>query len=406
VGVTPALAGRRVVVANWRDLDHSMAGGAERYAWELARALADAGARVYFLTARERGRRRRESREGIRIHRGGGRFGFYAYAAAWLLRHRRSLDAVIDCEAGIPVFSPVWTAGSVPVVLLVHHVHQQQFGTYLPRPLAVLGRFLEGRAMPQVYRRAHTLAVSESTRAEMLVQLDWRGPVEVLHNGNTQPVPVKVADEDTVDRVLVVGRLAPHKRVDVVVRAIAALRERRPTLRLDIVGQGPDTQVLHQLVEDLDAEKFVTVHGFLDEAAKADLIAHARLHVCASDVEGWGQVVIEAASYGVPTVARDVPGLRGSVRPGHTGWLVAEARQHDLRTVQSRMTVAIGDALEELEDPERRREIADECRAWAGGFSWTRMHSEAVAHVAAAITTNIHQRQPGANAPEEKEQAR
>ena len=141
--------------------------------------------------------------------------------------------------------------------------------------------------------------------------------------------------------------------------------------------------------------------------ASSDLIARARLHVCASDVEGWGQVVIEAASYGVPTVARDVPGLRGSVRPDRTGWLVAESRQADLKAVQSRITVAVDEALTELDDPERRHELADECRAWAAGFSWERMHREAVAHVVAAITTtNTHHRQPGAIAPEEKEQAR
>lgn len=400
------LAGRRVVVANWRDLDHSMAGGAERYAWQLSRALVDAGARVDFVTARERGQRRQEVREGIRIHRGGGRLGFYAYAASWLLRHRRSIDAVVDCEAGIPVFSPLWTAGAVPVVLVVHHVHQHQFATYLSGPLAALGRFLEAWAMPRVYRRARTVAVSESTRTEMLTELGWGGPVEVLLNGNAAPCPVRVPAPDTVDRVLVVGRLAPHKRVDLVIQAVAALRERRPALRLDIVGRGPDAGRLRQLIEDLGADKYVTVHGYLDESAKVDLIAHARLHVCASDLEGWGQVVIEAASYGVPTVARDVPGLRGSVRADHTGWLIAEPRRPDLYTVLSRMTIAIDEALGELDDPERAAEMATECRSWARRFSWERMHREAVAHMAAVLPTIDDYGQPGASAPGEKEQAR
>jgi glycosyltransferase involved in cell wall biosynthesis len=383
-----------------------MAGGAERYAWQLSRALVGAGARVDFVTARERGQRRREDREGIRIHRGGGRFGFYAYAASWLLRHRRGIDAVVDCEAGIPVFSPLWTAGAVPVVLVVHHVHQHQFATYLPGPLAALGRFLEGWAMPRVYRRARTVAVSESTRTEMLTQLGWGGPVEVLLNGNAAPLPVRVPAEDTADRVLVVGRLAPHKRVDLVIRAVAALRERRPALRLDIVGRGPDAGRLRQLIEDLDADKYVSVHGYLDESAKVDLIAHARLHVCASDLEGWGQVVIEAASYGVPTVARDVPGLRGSVRADRTGWLVAEPRRPDLHTVLSRMTIAIDEALRELDDPERAAEVRADCRSWARRFSWERMHREAVAHMAAVLPTTDDQSQPGASAPGEKEQAR
>ena len=46
------LNGRRVVVANWRDLDHSMAGGSETYAWELARGLVAAGAVAAALSFR------------------------------------------------------------------------------------------------------------------------------------------------------------------------------------------------------------------------------------------------------------------------------------------------------------------------------------------------------------------
>ena len=66
------------------------------------------------------------------------------------------------------------------------------------------------------------------------------------------------------------------------------------------------------------------MHGFLGEDEKARVLDAARLHVCGSDAEGWGQVVLEAAAYGVPTLARDVPGMRDSVRDGVTGWLVAE----------------------------------------------------------------------------------
>ena len=51
----PGLSGARAVVVNWRDLDHALAGGSERYAWEYAKALAAAGADVEFLTARDEG---------------------------------------------------------------------------------------------------------------------------------------------------------------------------------------------------------------------------------------------------------------------------------------------------------------------------------------------------------------
>lgn len=375
------LRGARVVVANWRDLDHPLAGGSERYAWELARGLVEAGAQVVFLTARVRGQARAEVREGIRMVRRGGRLSYYLLAAWWILLHRRRIDAVVDMEAGIPLFTPLVVGRRTPVVLFVHHVHLDQFGVYFPRPLALLGRFLEGTVMPRVYRDVPTAAVSESTRQAMRERLGWRGPIAVVHNGNDRPIAPPAPAEDTVDRVVVLGRLSPHKRVDLAIRAVAALQPARPALHLDVIGKGPDLERLQALVADLEAEKHVTFHGFVTDEAKAALLARARLHVCASDAEGWGLVVLEAASYGVPTVARDVPGLRDSVRHEQTGWLVPEPAG-DLAAAQARLLVGIDAALHELDDPERRAEISAACRAWADHYDWGTMRTDAIALVA------------------------
>ena len=67
-----------MAVVNWRDPWHSLAGGSERYAWEFARALRDAGAAVDFLTARDAHQRSREVRDGIRVERRGRQFSFYS----------------------------------------------------------------------------------------------------------------------------------------------------------------------------------------------------------------------------------------------------------------------------------------------------------------------------------------
>jgi glycosyltransferase involved in cell wall biosynthesis len=377
-----SLAGARIVVANWRDPDHSMAGGSERYAWELARGLVDAGARVDFLTAREAGRSRTELRDGIRIVRRGGQLGYYLLGFLWVLARRRRIDAVVDMEAGIPLFSPLAVSRKrTGLLLFVHHVHLDQFGTYFPRPVAALGRFLEGTLMPRVYRDVPTVAVSDSTRRAMVDRLRWSGSIELLPNGNTAPLPVHSAPEDSVDRLVVLGRLSPHKRVDLVIRAVAALQPGRPALHVDIVGKGPDRERLESLVRDLGVEKHVTFHGYVAEEEKAALLGRARVHVCASDVEGWGQAVLEAASYGVPTVARDVPGLRDSVRHEETGWLLPEPTS-DLTAVQARLLVGIENALDELGDPERRTEMSAACLRWAAQFQWESMRAGAVALVA------------------------
>lgn len=379
------LAGTHAVVVNWRDLEHSLAGGSERYAWEYATALRAAGARVEFITARDRGQRRHDVRDGIEVHRGGGAFTFYAYAAWSLLRRRRSLDVVIDPECGIPSFSPLYVRRSTAVVLVVHHVHQEQFETYFPAPLARLGQWLERSVMRRVYRRRRTVAVSESTRQEMLTQLDWDRPVSIIANGTTGPLGA--LEEDDVastevllakdpDRLLVLGRLVPHKRVDLILRAMHDLRDTRPGLHLDVCGKGPELDRLRRLAASLDLTDRVTFHGFVAEATKQALLRRAGLHVCASDIEGWGQVVIEAAGYGIPTVARDVPGLRDSIRDGETGWLVPDS--DDLDVVQGRLTAAIGTALDDLGAPENRRLAFKASTTWAAGFSWSRMHHEAV----------------------------
>ena len=376
------LRGARIVVANWRDLDHPLAGGSERYAWELARGLVEAGARVDFLTAREPGQPRHEVTDGIRIVRRGGQLSYYLLGALWVLLRRRSLDVVIDMEAGIPLFSPLLVSRRrTRLILFVHHVHLDQFGTYFPGPVAWFGRFLEGTLMPRVYRGVPAVAVSESTRQAMVDRLGWRDPITLLHNGNVRPLPVAVAAEDTVDRLIVLGRLSPHKRVDLVIRAVAALQSQRPSVHLDVVGKGPARARLEALVGDLEVEKHVTFHGFVPDKQKAALLARSRVHVCASDVEGWGQVVAEAAAYGVPTVARDVAGMRDSVRHEHTGWLLPEPAA-DLAAVQARLLVGIQRALDELEDPEHRNEISEACRSWAAGFDWETMRAGAVALVA------------------------
>jgi glycosyltransferase involved in cell wall biosynthesis len=383
------LHGARVAVVNWRDLDHSLAGGSERYAWEFALALRNAGASVDFVTARERGQSSREVVDGITVRRGGGPFTFYAWAAWYYLTRRRRLDAVVDAECGIPSFAPLFVRRRTAVVMVVHHVHLAQFATYFPAPLARLGQFLEGTLMPRVYRRTRTVAVSDSTRREMHEQLGWTRPVEILANGSTLPDDRDVAVEDKEPgSVVVLGRLVPHKRVDLVIRAFARVAATRPEARLDIVGKGPEQGALTELVDQLGLRDRATVHGYLSEEDKGRLLRRASLHVCASDVEGWGQVVIEAAGYGVPTIARDVPGLRDSIRHEQTGWLTDDPAVDSadrLAEVEQRLVFEIDAALTRLDEPEIRVQMFEHCRAWASEFSWQRMHHEASSLIEAEL---------------------
>lgn len=369
----------RVAVVNWRDPQHRQAGGAESYAWQFATALRQAGADVEFVTSRDEGQSRSDTVDGVRILRRGGFVTYFVWAFLHLLRNRRRYDLVMDASTGIPVFAPLVIPRRTPVVLVMHHVHLDQFGTHFPAPVAWLGRFLEGWLMPRVYRHARTVAVSESTRQEMRERLGWRGEIDLLMNGADVPEDAGTPERDP-HRLVVLGRLVAHKRVDLVIRAVHEI----PEVTLDVIGRGPDQDRLATLVHELAVADRVTLHGFVDEETKATLLRGGGLHLCASDAEGWGQVVIEAASYGVPTLARRVPGLRDAIEDGRTGWLL-EDHPGDDEAIVAELVAGIRRATALLSDGTQQARVFAACRDWASRFTWTAMRARTVVLVESTL---------------------
>ncbi|HTW07998.1 MAG TPA: glycosyltransferase family 4 protein, partial [Acidimicrobiales bacterium] len=350
-------------VLNWRDLDHPQVGGAEVYCEQVGRRMSAMGERVVLLTSRVAGRPRRETRAGIEIVRAGGQFGVYPAALVWLFLRRHRVRAVVDSQNGIPFFSPLVVGRRTPVALLVHHVHQDQFGTYFNAPVAAVGRWLERVGSRLVYGERLVLAVSPSTRQGARLRLGLRGQVFVVPPAQEAPPgpAARTRPRHEQPRIVCVGRLVNHKRPSTIVEAVAQVLQAWPGLELHFVGGGPEAPALAALTQRLNVQKSVTFHGPLAAEARDDLLRTAWLTVVASQGEGWGLTVMEANALGVPVVARRVPGLRDSVLDGRTGWLVDEGDE---------LAPAISQALAHLSDPRRAQAMALECQHWASHFNW------------------------------------
>lgn len=382
------LSGRRILVLNWRDVHHPQAGGAEQYMHRIARRWAAAGAEVTWLTAAVPGRPSHEVVDGITMRRAGGALSIYPRVALTLLR--RSLgafDHVVDCQNGIPFFSPLFVGAGVPVVQVVHHIHQEQFSTRFGPAMAAVGRMLEGPVSRAVYRGRPVVAVSPSTREGVRRRLRMRGPIHVVPNGIDTTPPIR-APRDPDPTIAVVSRLVPHKRVDLLLGQLVPVAAAIPNLRVDVVGDGPERARLQGLAAELGLGDVITFHGFQPDHARDALLERAWLTTSTSDAEGWGLSIMEAAAHGVPTVALDVPGVRDSVVPGRTGWLVPRA------TV---FGDALVDALTELADDTRARELTEACQAWARSFGWDRS-AELLAGVLLATTARSAAEGRGARA--------
>ncbi|MFF2813153.1 glycosyltransferase [Streptomyces sp. NPDC058000] len=381
--------GRHVVVCNWRDSCHPQAGGAELYCEETARELHAAGAEVTFLTARPRGSAHRERTDYGTVVRGGGRFTVYLFVLLWLLRHRRSVDGVIDSQNGIPFFAPLVLPRRAPVVLLIHHVHQGQFALWFPRPFAAVGRWLENRGSSLVYGRRAVCAVSPSTRTEVRGRLTLRGPVHFAPAGLAPRPPVPKPTTALVPRqrapaprIVCVGRLVRQKRVDRLVRAMFALRREVPDAELHIVGDGEAYDGLRALVDDLGLGKAVVLHGRVPPQQRDALVRSAWITASASRAEGWGLSVMEATAAGIPAVAYDVPGLRDTIRQGVTGWLLEP---------EADLAAGLATALRAVETPPEAARWEADCRAWAARFTWT----ATAGHLLAALTAEEHRLRRG-----------
>ena len=354
------LAGRRILFLNWRDLANPLSGGAEAYAEQIALRFSRAGAAVTLFTSEYQGSQPYDWKDSYLVIRKGGRFGVYLAAARHLRRHRRHYDAVIDFQNGIPFFAPAWAGVAMPVVCVVHHVHQKQFDTYFRWPVNYLGRFLEGRATRRVYRHSGFVAVSPSTRAEMRHQLGISLPITIVPNGIAEP-PEVCTQRSQTPSIAAVTRLVPHKRLHLLIEAVPELLERWPGLHVVVAGSGPERAALLTLVRELGLERTVALPGRVSEEEKARLLTQAWLTVAPSAAEGWGLTVLEANAVGTPAVAYDVPGLRDSVRDGVSGWLVPDGES---------LGKSLLSALDALTDPGRRMAMARQAMAWAGHFSW------------------------------------
>ncbi len=98
------------------------------------------------------------------------------------------------------------------------------------------------------------------------------------------------------------GRHVAEKRVDALVRGFARAREERPELRLDLYGDGPERPRIDRLVHELGLTSAVRVLGRRDEDEVAAALGSAACLATASEREGYGLVVVEAAARGTPSV--------------------------------------------------------------------------------------------------------
>jgi glycosyltransferase involved in cell wall biosynthesis len=343
-----------VLFVNWRDLSHPEGGGSERYVHRMAEGLAATGLSVTMFCAAHDRAPADELVGGVRMVRRGGRRSVYLRALGYVATHRPRL--VVDVQNGLPFGSTLATRA--PVVVLVHHVHREQWPIVFGRLGGAVGWWLESVVAPLLYRKSRYVTVSQATADELVGLGIDAARITVVPNG-IEPAPAVRSARSPEPRLAILGRLVPHKRVEHAFEVLARLQGSRPGLRLSVIGEGWWEPELRSAAQQLGVEGLVDFHGFLGEEDKHDELARAWVHLCPSVKEGWGLVVSEAGSHEVPTVGyRSAGGLRESVLDGRTGLLVDDLPE---------LTAAVERLLD---DEGLRTRMGAEARRHAADYSW------------------------------------
>lgn len=130
-------------------------------------------------------------------------------------------------------------------------------------------------------------------------------------------------------KAIAVGRLTYQKGFDRLIKAWALVNECCPDWTLDIVGSGEDREDLNQLIIEKGLGKVVSIVSSTEDMPKVYL--QSSLLILTSRYEGFGLVLTEAHSFGVPTVAYNCKcGPSEIVKDGINGFLVEEGNVEKL----------------------------------------------------------------------------
>ncbi len=174
---------------------------------------------------------------------------------------------------------------------------------------------------------------------------------------------------DAPVRLLFVGRLVERKGVEVLIEALARIRERRAAT-LTVVGEGQWAAPIREAVRTFDLEDAVELTGLIPTAelekkyVDADFFVLPAVYDRKGDTEGLGVVLLEAMRHGRPVIGSEAGGIPDIIEHGHTGWLVPPGNASALADTILRLCAA----------PDETRSVAERGRVETlRRFSWERI---------------------------------
>jgi glycosyltransferase involved in cell wall biosynthesis len=249
------------------------------------------------------------------------RRSFWRWAGLLRLLRREQVDVLHSHMVGSNVWGTVFgRLARVPALVAHEHTWSyegQAWRRWLDRDVIARGTDV-------------LVAVSEADRRRM-IELEGIPPAKTLVVPNGIPPLAEPTGRDFRTELEIPAdapvlgtacRLTPQKAIDVLIRAVALLREHHPEVRVLVAGDGPQEGELRALASELGLDDAVVFVGRVAAAEMPDFLAALDVAVNSSDFEGSSLGVLEFMAAGKPIVATAVGGTPDLIRDGEHGLLV------------------------------------------------------------------------------------
>jgi glycosyltransferase involved in cell wall biosynthesis len=291
-------------------------GGKERRLWEISRRLHGRGIEVHVYTMKWWDGGGDMEMDGVRFHAickvrplyDGERRSIaqaVLFGMATLKLIFADFDLLdVDHMPYFPVIAArlVCTLRRKRMIVTWHEVWGRDYWRkYLGRlaPVSTVIEWVAARMSPEI------LSVSEQTSHRLAVHLGVKAPIHTVPLGvDTAAIKDEEPSEISSD-VLYAGRLLSHKNVDLLLEALALLREEHPLITGQIIGEGPERSRLEALCSELGLDGNVEFSDFLPGSQIYGAMKSATVFALPSTREGFGVVVLEANTCGLPVVTTD-----------------------------------------------------------------------------------------------------
>jgi len=334
--------------------------GCERRFLEIGKRLFERGHDVHVFTiAYKRNLPKEENVHGIYVHR-------IAYCSNYItLTSSRSLRGVLKYStmtAAKLVFNDfdVYYSNQWPIL---HSMFAKPFASPLIQEWCeVWLRDWRTIALQRIIAKltCHHVSVSNFTKRRLIKLGIPEKKIRVIPNGVSYNKLSQGSYEKKWGRIIYVGRLAPHKHVEMLIDAFSKVQAKAYETELHIVGSG---SLLPELKRRASKVNRCYVHGFLPEEEMLHLLKSSWLFVLPSEREGSGIVALEAMATGVPVITVNFPDNAAKEIVGDTNGVLVPPRADCISRA----------ALDLLNDENGWNKMSASARSLAVQYDWGRI---------------------------------